>query len=258
MQEATQTEGLSPEEIKRKKKREYNRRYVAKRLARDPGFRAKRIAVLKAWKQNNKERVLEIRRRWEKHPKRIEWNKKYKKENAARLKEYRRSHRAKNRMKAREYDRVRRVKKGDQIRAYNRKYYADHPEKMRAKYQRQKPWLKARHKHRMETEPHYRMRFRLSVRIWEVIRKQGTIKRSKTLNLLGCSLKEFVSHIEAQFKPGMSWANYGKNGWWIDHIKPCAKFDLSDPVQQFQCFHYSNLQPLWWRDNIVKSDKIAA
>lgn len=51
----------------------------------------------------------------------------------------------------------------------------------------------------------------------------------------------------------MSWSNYGK--WHIDHIIPCAAFDLSDEFEQRACFHYSNLQPLWAYDNIGKSDK---
>ena len=40
-----------------------------------------------------------------------------------------------------------------------------------------------------------------------------------------------------------------KNGWEIDHIKPCASFDLSDPKEQKHCFFYKNLQPLWGEDN---------
>jgi HNH endonuclease. len=53
----------------------------------------------------------------------------------------------------------------------------------------------------------------------------------------------------------MSWDNYGRDGWHIDHIRPCASFDLTDPEQQRQCFHYTNLQPLWAADNIRKGAK---
>lgn len=48
----------------------------------------------------------------------------------------------------------------------------------------------------------------------------------------------------------MSWDNYGERH--VDHIKPCAKFDLSKPDEQRACFHYTNLQPLWAKDNIAK------
>ena len=57
-------------------------------------------------------------------------------------------------------------------------------------------------------------------------------------------------HLKENFTEGMTVENYGL--WHIDHIKPCALFDLTDPKQQEECFHYTNLQPLWAIDNIRK------
>jgi hypothetical protein len=74
-----------------------------------------------------------------------------------------------------------------------------------------------------------------------------------TMQLVGCSVDFLRSHLQGQFDLGMSWDNFGE--WHIDHIRPCASFDLSDPDQQRQCFHYSNLQPLWEADNIRKGAK---
>jgi hypothetical protein len=54
----------------------------------------------------------------------------------------------------------------------------------------------------------------------------------------------------------MSWENYGYRGWHLDHINPCAAFDLTIPEQQKRCFHYTNLQPMWWKQNIAKKDKL--
>ena len=73
------------------------------------------------------------------------------------------------------------------------------------------------------------------------------------MKLVGCNSKELKEHLESQFIEGMNWNNYGE--WHVDHIKPCAAFDLSDPIQQKECFNYTNLQPLWAKDNIRKSDK---
>ena len=84
---------------------------------------------------------------------------------------------------------------------------------------------------------------------------QGKDKSKRTLEFLGCSIEYFWKHLESQFKPGMTKENHGSFGWHVDHKIPCAAFDLRCPVQQLACFHYSNLQPLWWRDNIKKGAK---
>lgn len=82
-----------------------------------------------------------------------------------------------------------------------------------------------------------------------------SVKSDSTTNLLGCSLTDFKNHIEKLWSKGMNWNNYGLHGWHIDHIKPCASFDLSDSKQQKICFHYTNLQPLWAKDNWSKGAK---
>jgi len=75
-------------------------------------------------------------------------------------------------------------------------------------------------------------------------------KSDRTMELVGCTIEEFKSHIEKQFVDGMSWDNYGPNGWHIDHIVPCRTFDLSKPEEQRKCFHYSNQRPLWAEQNL--------
>ena len=70
--------------------------------------------------------------------------------------------------------------------------------------------------------------------------------------MLGCTIEEFRDHLESQLTEGMSWDN--RNEWHIDHIIPCAAFDLEDAEQQKVCFNYRNLQPLWAADNLKKSD----
>lgn len=56
----------------------------------------------------------------------------------------------------------------------------------------------------------------------------------------------------------MTWDNWGNDegDWSIDHILPCALFDLTDAAQQHTCFHHSNLQPLWHIENVMKNDKL--
>lgn len=82
----------------------------------------------------------------------------------------------------------------------------------------------------------------------------GKSKSARTVELLGCSIEEFKKHIEKQFVPGMSWET--RCFWEIDHIRPCAVFNLQDSEQQKLCFHYSNLRPLWRGVNRRKGAKV--
>ncbi len=81
---------------------------------------------------------------------------------------------------------------------------------------------------------------------------KGKDKSQSTEALLGCSWIEARKHIESLFTEGMSWDNYG--AWHVDHVRPCASFDLSLDENQRLCFHYTNLQPLWAEDNLAKAD----
>ena len=105
-------------------------------------------------------------------------------------------------------------------------------------------------------DPNYRTIKLLRRRYHQAVKQQHTNKCGNTVNILGCSLKDFKFHIEQQFKPGMTWKNHRSNGWHLDHIIPCASFDLKDPLQQKKCFHYTNIQPLWWFENLKKSNNI--
>ena len=109
------------------------------------------------------------------------------------------------------------------------------------------------------TNPIFRIQKNLRVRLYDtVIRHEGYVKKQKTMTFLGCTMEQFITYIESKFLPGMTWENYGKhlNNWCMDHIKPCASFDLSKEEEQRKCFHYTNLQPLWAKDNYAKGDKI--
>jgi hypothetical protein len=81
-------------------------------------------------------------------------------------------------------------------------------------------------------------------------------KNHNTVELLGCSPLQLREHLESLWKVGMSWDNYGFEGWHIDHKLPISSFDLSCPEQTKECFHYTNLQPLWAKENWTKGSKI--
>lgn len=99
----------------------------------------------------------------------------------------------------------------------------------------------------------FRLRGSLRARVRLAISTVCGEKAVKTIELIGCSVPELRAHLEQQFTSGMTWDNYGD--WHIDHIKPCAAFDLTNEDEQRDCFHYSNLQPLWASDNMSKGAK---
>jgi hypothetical protein len=84
---------------------------------------------------------------------------------------------------------------------------------------------------------------------------KGLNKSQTTQELIGCTIEELKAHLESQFESWMTWENYGKYGWHVDHIIPISKFDLTDEQQLKEACNYKNLKPMHWRANIVKRDK---
>jgi hypothetical protein len=111
-------------------------------------------------------------------------------------------------------------------------------------------------RNRLETDAAYRAEHNLRRRLHVVVKAQGTAKAYRFNQLVGCTAPELKAHIEKQFQEGMSWDNYGE--WEVDHIRPCASFDLRDSEQQKACFCYTNLQPLWREENAKKKARWAA
>ena len=103
-----------------------------------------------------------------------------------------------------------------------------------------------------KTDPYFRMVSNLRTRLRNALKDQAVCRSGKSFELIGCDSASLRKHLEAQFLPGMSWANYGE--WHVDHIRPCASFDLNDVAQQKECFGFMNLQPLWALDNFSKGD----
>lgn len=96
--------------------------------------------------------------------------------------------------------------------------------------------------------------YNVSRRIQPYMRKKGWIKDKKFLESLGCSKEYLKSHLEKQFQKDMSWDNYGLYGWHIDHIIPISSAKTKEEV--YKLCHYTNLQPLWAKDNLAKSNKM--
>lgn len=106
-----------------------------------------------------------------------------------------------------------------------------------------------------QSKPQVALGLRLRQRLHGVL-GVGT-QSGRAIRLLGCSLGHLKFHLEALFEPGMTWENRG-HGWHVDHVLPLSSFDLTDQAQLARACHFTNLQPLWARDNMAKGAKITA
>lgn len=131
----------------------------------------------------------------------------------------------------------------------NRKKYIA----IRQKGSKHKKWVKEWQK-RQPKDTNYSISKALRASIVGALKRQGIRKNRRTEDLLGTTKVEARKYIESLFKPGMTWENHGE--WHLDHIIPCASFDLKCPVQQLACCYYKNLQPLWAIDNMKKGAKL--
>ena len=102
--------------------------------------------------------------------------------------------------------------------------------------------------------PSARLRKTVMNRIWSAMKSQR-VNGVGSFSLVGCPVGFLRSYIEGKFERGMTWENYGE--WHVDHIRPCASFDLSDKEQVLQCFNWRNLQPMWASENISKGANYA-
>lgn len=135
-----------------------------------------------------------------------------------------------------------------------RQYLRDLHRPSNARYKRSEKGKEAKQREAAarEADPARRTRSRIRCLVKNCIISHGGRKAAKTEEYLGCTVAECRAHLESLFLPGMSWDNHGE--WHIDHIRPCASFDFSDQEQIKECMHYTNLQPLWAKDNLSKSD----
>lgn len=149
------------------------------------------------------------------------------------------------------YDQQRYIDDRDAILKQVKKNY--NPNKKAAYDRRTLPARMKKRRERYRTDINYKLTCNLRARLYGAL-KRGR-KSAATLVLLGCSIEELRTHLENLFTEGMSWPAVMEGHVQVDHIKPCASFDLTVPEQQRACFHYTNLQPLWKVDNQRKYTK---
>lgn len=197
----------------------------------------------------NKEHELEINRQW--REKNLEKFKSYLKqwheENKERIKEKNNEPERKTIIKKRHKIYIEKNK--DKIRNLNSKWKEKNREKIRHQNREREKLL-------LKNNLGYKAYKSIRRRIALALEDAGANKNNhRTIEYIGCSIEFYIKYQESLWTEGMTWENYGngKGKWQIDHIKPCCSFNLTIPEEQLKCFHYSNTQPLWHKEHVIKT-----
>ena len=134
----------------------------------------------------------------------------------------------------------------------NREYYR---QSSYEHYHNNKEYYRKWEKDKLKKDSSYRIKKSVMALIYFHLIKNNEYKTKHTIEYLGCTIEEYRVYLESKFTPEMNWENYGTY-WEIDHIKPIDSFNLNNPEELNKCFHYNNTQPMYWKDNREKSNKI--
>lgn len=258
----------------------YNRRYYQENKDRC-------LAKQKEWREANKDRVSDYgRARYEatKDSALAERKERYTRKRSIE-REQQRLYREANREQIRQQQRDYRIANKEELNKKCRERRASDPESYRRKErarrsspevraervnktrewvknnkERHLEWSRCYRKKRAERDPVYKASIAMRRRFYMAVHNQvydgWDIRSGEAVRLLGCTIKEFVSYIESLWTDGMSWENWSRDGWHIDHIIPLASFDLADEDQRLKACHFSNLRPLWAKENMSKGSKV--
>lgn len=207
--------------------------------------RDKHLAYMKQWHRKNpkklKERTIDINAIQEKKLRRKEQRKEYNKLYYKKNKESEKLRRKKWAAENPEWAKEHRLKNFEKRYEYNKLWNLNNRDKLNLRNQ----------KLRIST-PERHISSILRVRTRAILRTKGFKTNCSFKEYIGCTVAHLVEHLESQFKPGMTWENQGQ--WHIDHIIPLRSATSTEEV--IRLCHYKNLQPLWAKENIVKSDKM--
>lgn len=175
-----------------------------------------------------------------------EKNREYKNNNKEYYSEYNKKYREDNREELINYSK--------NWREENRSSFA---EKRREYYQENMEYIKKRNyeycKNRRKSDPLYKLTLGIRCLILASFKTQYTKKSKKTMEILGCTFEEFKGYLESKFDENMNWTNQGIY-WHMDHIIPISSAKSVEEVYQLN--HYTNFQPLYWKDNLSKGNKV--
>lgn len=220
------------------KRKQYSRQYYldnidhikayGKNLRANPDFKAKKKLSDAAYQKENKEKIIITQRIWAA-------------KNKEKLRVYRLEYDKKNKDRLREVAIAYKLKNSEIIKKKNSEYI-----------KRNRIQINAKISQRRKDNPKMNLVYLLRSRVRLSLKERGWSKDSKTQEMLGAPYDVVKRHIEKLFTKGMTWGNHGE--WHIDHKIPIASAKTKPEI--IKLFHYTNLQPLWAMDNLLKADSM--
>lgn len=223
-------------------------RFFYKSKATKNGLQTQCIKCKKTYLNQNAEEIKQRIKEYQsaRADKYKEYSKRYHNDNKDIVNAKRREYYKLNTDKKKEYQEI----NNDRIKTRRKEYYNKNRERLIKKSTKYTT-------NRRNSDPLYRFSCNIRTLIQKSFTRNQTKKyhkQSKTAELLGCTIPELRDHLERQFQPGMTWENHGFYGWHVDHRIPISSATTQEEVEKL-C-HYTNLQPLWAKENLEKSDKI--
>lgn len=163
----------------------------------------------------------------------------YKKNNKEKIKEKAKEYYENNKEHHKEYCKEHYKNNKDTYMENNRKWRQDNKETINEKA-----------RERLKVDFDYKLKRNLRRRLLYCIRKDKS-----TMEYTGCEISFLKKWLESLFTEEMTFDNYGSY-WQVDHVIPCSKFNLENENEIYNCFHWTNLQPLESKENLSKSGSI--
>jgi len=223
----------------KKKTKEEKKEYDRKRYLEKKEEIKKRV---KEYSDDNKEKIKEYQKEYyEEHKEKI---KEYKNINKEKIKEYQKEqskkYRQNNKEQLKEKKKEYNILNKEKIKEYHKEYRQNNKEKRNTKQ-----------KDRKEKDPIFKLSCNIRNVLYNFLKNKGYTKKSKSIDILGCSYEDFKLYLETKFESWMNWQNYGNpvdgliepnKTWDIDHIIPISSAINEDELLKLN--HYTNLQPL--------------
>jgi hypothetical protein len=195
----------------------------------------------------------------------------WREKNTEKVKEYRKKYYDENPEKYKLISKLYRNNHPEQVKLQNKKYYYNNPDYSK---KRILDWITKNYDYRIDYMKNWRLINKEKIKTYKNIKYNNDVmyklihnvrtringflttknitKNNKTFNIIGCNPQELKEYLEKQFVDGMTWENRCK--WHIDHKIPLSSAKTEEEI--YKLCHYTNLQPLWAKDNIKKSNQI--